>query len=76
MGNMREALRMTGFIICEFEPDNDPCECCGKSQVQLYWRRSDPFSMDGSYFCDQCVIKEHTTNVTDLVNMKEPQELI
>lgn len=56
------ALKATGFVACEFPPDEDPCECCKKTGVQLYWRSCDPFSQDGRYHCAQCVIDEHVAN--------------
>lgn len=56
------ALKETGFVICEFPADDDPCECCGKTNLQHYWRGSDPFSGDGTYYCAQCVVDEYTEN--------------
>lgn len=53
-----------GFEICQFPPDTDPCECCNARMVQLYFRRTDVFSMDGQYYCLPCIEKENEANKT------------
>lgn len=57
-----DALRMTGFSKCKFGPDSEPCEKCETPQKQLYWRSVDPYSQDGEYFCDDCVVSEAEEN--------------
>ncbi len=54
-----EALSLTGFEKCEFEPDNDPCEQCKQTNVQLYFGNPDYWTpTDGDYWCGSCVIAE------------------
>lgn len=60
--SLEDAMRMTGFTKCEFGPDGDECEKCDEPNKQHYWRRTDPFSMDGEYFCADCVIAEANAN--------------
>jgi hypothetical protein len=55
-----KALDVTGFVKCEFEPDNHPCEHCGKKQKQLYFGNRDYWdSREGDYYCADCVIDYH-----------------
>jgi len=48
-----ELERLTGYAICEFPPDGDPCESCGQSEKQLYFHG--PVDA-GSYLCRDCVV--------------------
>jgi hypothetical protein len=59
---LSEATRKTGFSVCNFGPDGDECEVCDKPGKQLYYRRTDPFSHDGQYYCEDCVKKEAEQN--------------
>ena len=49
-----ELEKMTGYAICEFPPDADPCESCGESGKQLYFQGSD--DGEGTYLCRECVV--------------------
>jgi len=60
--SLSDAMRMTGFIKCSFDPSDDECEECGEPGKQHYWRSTDPFSMDGEYFCADCVQVEASAN--------------
>ena len=52
------ALEQTGFEWCEFPPDHDPCEKCGKTWVQLYFgNRNSMDCREGEYRCAKCVIE-------------------
>ncbi len=56
-------LESTGFEVCEFGPDNDPCDQCGKRQCQLYFgNRGYWDSREGDYYCESCVIELHQDN--------------
>lgn len=48
-----ELERLTGYAICEFPPDDDPCESCGQSDKQLYFHGP---TDAGSYLCRECVV--------------------
>lgn len=54
---LEEALKITGFQKCEFEPDNDPCEKCDKPELQLYYKRTDYWENEGFCYCAACVIE-------------------
>lgn len=60
---LADALTFTGYVICEFPPDVDPCEKCGCNEQQLYFRSVDVFSQDGEYSCADCVIEEYKSNL-------------
>ena len=53
---------LNGFVICDFSPDEQECECCNKPNLQLYWRSTDPFSSDGEYYCLDCIKSEQRVN--------------
>jgi hypothetical protein len=48
-----ELEKMTGYVLCEFPPDNDPCESCGEEGKQLYFHGPRDA---GSYLCRECVV--------------------
>ena len=58
--NDKKILEQTGFEICKFPPNKDPCECCGKYYLQLYFQGSPD---DGRYWCMDCVRKKYLANV-------------
>lgn len=58
-----EALKATGFEICEFPPDSDECEECDTPFKQLYFLSHGGYDgREGSYRCLDCVIKLHKSN--------------
>jgi hypothetical protein len=59
---INEACELTGFVICEFEPDEDPCDECDKTGKQLYYCRTDYWTEEGEYFCADCVIAQAEDN--------------
>lgn len=60
---LMEALACTGFERCEFGPDGDPCDGCGKPGLQHYFgNRSAMDSREGDYLCSDCVIELHEAN--------------
>jgi hypothetical protein len=64
-------LKETGFEICLFPPDNDPCECCGDDNKQLYFQGP---TDSGRYYCLDCVKTEHEKNLEwgrQLCNIKD-----
>jgi hypothetical protein len=67
--NIEQAQELTGFVKCEFPPDNDPCESCGKTNLQHYFQG--PIDA-GRYFCEECVIEEALDN--QYVSQKEKNE--
>ncbi len=69
---LADALKATGFEICEYGPDEDPCDHCGKTQIQLYGRRCDPFSQDCTVVCADCAMAEHMKNEADELGCRLP----
>lgn len=59
-----EAARLTGFSLCDFTPSKSEwCEECLSDHLSKIWyRRTDPFSSDGQYYCCECVKKEAEEN--------------
>lgn len=64
-----EALKITGFEKCEFEPDSDPCEKCNATDKQLYYRRTSYWNEEGNYFCADCVVM-HAEEINSVVDIK------
>ena len=62
MSNMTDAEleKMTGYAVCEFPPDADPCESCGAGNVQLYYHGP---ADSASYLCHGCVVKLYNINL-------------
>ncbi len=52
-----EALQQTGATKCEFGPDEDECETCGKPNLQLYYIRTCYEVDEGEYCCAECIKK-------------------
>lgn len=55
-------LKDSGFERCTFGPDEDTCEGCGISGLQLYYRRTCYENDEGEYKCLCCIAvreKEH-----------------
>jgi hypothetical protein len=50
-----ELVQMTGYVICECPPDDDPCESCGEPEKQLYYLGP---ADAASYLCRECVDDE------------------
>lgn len=60
---LAEALEQTGFEICTFGPDEDPCDNCKKNHRQHYFgNTSVEDCREGDYFCAECVIELHRAN--------------
>lgn len=55
-------MKKTGFCICTFPPDRDPCEKCGKTFQQLYFRRTPCDCLYGEYWCLGCIQEEYKAN--------------
>lgn len=55
-----EFEQMTGFVICEFPPDNDPCESCGEPNKQLYYLGPRDAA---TYLCRECVVRLYEKNL-------------
>lgn len=54
---MLKALQLTGFVPCEYGPDDDPCEICGVSQRQLYFGNQTAFdAREGDLWCGHCLL--------------------
>ena len=57
---LRTALKITGFVLCEFKSDgNDECECCNssiKNGQDVYYDRTCYEVDEGSYYCKPCTI--------------------
>ena len=51
-----EALKLTGFEICEF--NGDECDSCDKEVDDIYYRRTSYEYEEGEYFCADCVRHE------------------
>lgn len=54
---LKKALEIVNFSKCDFGPDSDPCDKCGKTNRQMYYRRTDYWENQGEYFCSSCVVK-------------------
>ena len=59
-----EIKEIYGFEICDFGPDNDPCEYCGFNFIQLYCHGSDDVY---TYSCLDCIIKRKSQDEADLL---------
>jgi len=58
--DINKVLKETGFEICEFPPDEDPCENCGLIRKQLYFQGP---TDAGRYYCLHCIIEEYKANL-------------
>jgi hypothetical protein len=61
--NENQIIEDMGFVICEFPPDQDPCESCKQPMKQLYFKGP---TDAGRYLCKECIIEEYNQNVFDL----------
>ena len=60
--NIVEALRITGFTLCEFKADGDEtCDSCEetiKKGNNVYYERTCYESDEGNYHCESCLISK------------------
>ncbi len=59
LGNdhLDEALVFTGFVKCEWGPDDTGCDYCKTPNRQLYFGNKDYWdSREGEYWCGECVM--------------------
>lgn len=59
LGNdqLEQALAFTGFVKCEWEPDDTTCDRCKASKRQLYFGNKDYWdSREGECWCGECVM--------------------
>lgn len=62
---LSDALKDTGFEVCEWEPDDTACEKCGKSHVQMYFGNHSYWDCrEGDYWCESCVVELFHANKT------------
>lgn len=57
-------VEIMGFEICEFPPDNDPCEGCKETGMQLYFQGP---TDAGRYLCLKCILLEDAENTKDCI---------
>ena len=63
-----QSLKLTGFQVCNFLPDQSQCEHCSRDYQQLYFRSTDYWDeREGDYFCADCVEDEGRSNATALL---------
>lgn len=57
---LQEALKITGFVICEFKSDgDDECSCCCEkipNGKDIYYERTCYEVDEGEYYCETCTV--------------------
>ncbi len=58
--DIKEALKITGWRLCEFKSDgDDECNCCQKpirKGANIYYERTCYEVDEGEYYCESCTI--------------------